>query len=449
MTQKFTLKKLNIVLLLIIVLLFSHQIVVFAQSEEQLKEELARTEQEIKEAQTVLNRQKVKSNTILGEVNKLTSQIKTVQKNIDTKNSVIKEIGSDISIKDQTVNQLNNKLDRSTEILSELVRAKNKIDDVSLFEIITAYQNLSDFFVGIDSVTTIQRSMDNLLDQIRELRGLTQDEKKKLEEKKDREQDLKVKIESEKKQVSVKQGEQNGLLAASKQIEKTHELDIAAKQKKAAGIRTALFKLRDSTGSITFEQALDFAQEASRTTGVRAGFILGILKQETNIGQYLGSCVITDLKSGSTRNVKTQEVVSDGIHPTRDLPILQEILGKLGRDPLTTLVSCPQAGGYGGAMGPSQFIPSTWKLYIPNLQNVFGGYPDPWNPEHSITATALLLRDNGGAGGAYTAEKNAACRYYSGRACDASQPPNAFYGNQVMANTDIIQANIDFLATVK
>lgn len=422
---------------------------VFAQSEEQLKKDLEKTEQEIREQEVILNAQKAKSNIILGEVKKLTTQIKTVQKNIDAKSSVIKEIGSDITIKNQTVNQLNDKLDRSKEALGELVRAKNKIDDVSIFEIITAHENISDFYVSVDSVSKIQKSVYDLLDQIRDLRGLTEDEKIKLEEKKTREQEIKAKIEVEKKQVSIKEVEQKNLLASSKAIEQSEAQKLAEKQAKAAAIRSALFALRD-TGNLSFEQAQAFAESAAKLTGVRAAFILGILRQETNIGQYLGSCVITDLESAAMKHVTSGAMYTDGIHPTRDLPPLKDILSRLGRDPLTTRVSCPQSFGYGGAMGPSQFIPSTWKLYESRIAQYLGvSIVDPWNARHAIMGTALLLQDNGAITGDTVSEKNAACKYYSGKSCTGStNPAVASYGNSVLGYTATYQANIDFLKTV-
>jgi hypothetical protein len=64
---------------------------------------------------------------------------------------------------------------------------------------------------------------------------------------------------------------------------------------------------------------------------------------------------------------------------------------------------------------------------------------DPWNPAHAFTASALYLADLGAGSQTYTAERNAACRYYSGRACDNKTPANAFYGNEVVIRADTIQ----------
>lgn len=414
---------------------------VHAQSEDELKKELERTEQEIKEQEARLNEQKAKSNVILGEVNKLTTQIKSVQKNIDAKSSVIKEIGSDIKLKDQTVSQLNTKLDRSTEVLAELVRAKNKIDDVSLFEIVTAYKNLSDFFVSVDSVSTIQVSIDDLLDDIRELRGLTEEEKKKLEEKKNREQDLKAKIEAEKKVVVGQQTVQKDLLASSKAVEQKHEQELAAKRAKANAIRTALFKLRDTQG-ISFDEALKYATAASKATGVRTAFILAILKQESNLGTNVGTCN----RAGDPEEKKWYNIMPGPNSGSwrDDQTIFLEITKKLGRDPDVTPLSCPIGNGWGGAMGPSQFIPTTWKGYAGRVAAALGvSTADPWNPQHAFMATAIYMSDLGAGSQTWTAEHTAALKYYAGG--NWSLPQNQFYGDQVMGHAATFQENIDFL----
>jgi membrane-bound lytic murein transglycosylase B len=434
MNSKFMSKKFYIPLLVLLTFFITSQVSVFAQSEEQLKAELVKTEKEIKEQEAILNQQKVKSNTILGEVNKLTSQINVVQRNI----------GSDISIKDQTVNQLNNKLDRSTDVLAGIVRAKNKIDDVSIFEIVSTHSRLSDFFVSVDSIATIQKSIDNLLEQIRELRGLTQNEKKKLEEKKTREQDIKVQIEAEKKVVAVKQGEQKGLLATSKATEQTYAQALAEKQAKANSIRTALFRLRDTQG-ISFDEALKFAQSASKATGVRTAFILAILKQESNLGTNVGTCN----RAGDPVEKKWYNIMPG---PTSgswrdDQTTYLEIVKKLGRDPEVTPLSCPIGNGWGGAMGPSQFIPTTWKSYAGRVATSLGvATADPWNPQHAFMATAIYMKDLGAGAQTYSAEHTAALKYYAGG--NWSLPQNQFYGNQVLGHAASFQTNIDFLKTV-
>jgi membrane-bound lytic murein transglycosylase B len=101
--------------------------------------------------------------------------------------------------------------------------------------------------------------------------------------------------------------------------------------------------------------------------------------------------------------------------------------------------------GWGGAMGPSQFIPSTWKIFEKRIENATGAsVANPWNPYHAITAMAMYLEDLGAVSGNEASERNAACRYYSGRAC-ASSSAGAGYGNAVMKKLYSMQADIDKL----
>ena len=75
-------------------------------------------------------------------------------------------------------------------------------------------------------------------------------------------------------------------------------------------------------------------------------------------------------------------------------------------------------------------------------------FANPWDAKHAIMATALYMQDLGAAGGTYTAERNAACRYYSGRACDSKKPTNYTYGDSVIKKAESFQTNIDFLKNI-
>ena len=136
----------------------------------------------------------------------------------------------------------------------------------------------------------------------------------------------------------------------------------------------------------------------------------------------------------------------------RDTEPVEPITRALGLTWGSTPVSCPpgleyySGRGYVGAMGPSQFIPSTWVLYENRLKKALGvSLPNPWDPKTAILATALLMEDNGAAGGSYTAERNAACRYYSGSACSSRGATVASYGDSVVAKAERFQDDIDFL----
>jgi hypothetical protein len=191
---------------------------------------------------------------------------------------------------------------------------------------------------------------------------------------------------------------------------------------------------------------LKYANEASRATGIRPAFLLGIFAQESSFdagdstfGKQVGSCYLTDISTGAGASVKTGNTFLKVMKPDRDVVPFINITKSLDLDYMKTLVSCPQSLGWGGAMGPAQFIPSTWVLYVERIKNAIGiSIPNPWNPEHAFVAASLLLIDNGAISGSYTAEQNAACKYYSGKACRSSAVAKT-YGTQVLAKADMIQ----------
>ena len=205
--------------------------------------------------------------------------------------------------------------------------------------------------------------------------------------------------------------------------------------------------MRDTEG-IPFGDALKYAALASGKTGVRPALILAILTQESDLGKNQGSCLVNNLDTGDGTGKNTGTFFEKVMKAPRDTEPFKNITSRLGKDWKMTPVSCPpgtkwsSSRGYGGGMGPSQFIPSTWELFKDRLGNNLGlnaNDINPWNPEHAILATAVYMADLGASGGGYTAERNAACRYYSGRSCDSKKPANSFYGTQVLAKAENIQ----------
>lgn len=413
------------------------------KSRAQLEQELAACDKEIAEWTATLNQTKQQSASFSRDVAALTAKINAAQANIKGKNIAIANLSRDIAVKVSMIGTLNNRIDRGKKAIAEILRKTNDIKSYSLVETMLSDKALSDFFVDLDTYASTGEALDNLFHELRSDKAATEAEKSILDKKKAEAAAAKAAIESAKKEVEVANNEKKTLLAQSKSAEASYSQVLADRQAKAAKIKAVLFPLVDS-GAIPFGTALQYAEAASAKTGVRAALILGILQQESNLGSNVGRCVITDLASGQTKNVTSGYVWKNGIHPTRDLPLLQNILKNLGRDPLSTRVSCPIAGiaGYGGAMGPTQFIPSTWNIVAGKVASAMNKEtPDPWNAADAIMASAYLLQGNGAAAGGYTAERNAACRYYSGRVCSTANHIAA-YGNQVMSRAANIQTTM-------
>jgi membrane-bound lytic murein transglycosylase B len=84
--------------------------------------------------------------------------------------------------------------------------------------------------------------------------------------------------------------------------------------------------------------------------------------------------------------------------------------------------------GYGGAMGPAQFIPSTWSSYRERIKAITGKPSDPWDIKDAFLAAGLYLADSGAKAQTYNAEWKAAMIYFSG----STSSKYSFYGNSVM-----------------
>ncbi len=200
--------------------------------------------------------------------------------------------------------------------------------------------------------------------------------------------------------------------------------------------------MRDSA-AIPFGTALDYANFASTKTGVRPAFILGILTQETNLGANIGTCnrVIDPIEKHWQAIMPGPTDIAAGTSKRNDEAAYLRITSALGLNPDTMPLSCPWNNGWGGAMGPSQFIPTTWEAYSPALASLLGvSTPNPWSPKDAIMATAYYLKQLGASEQTFTAERTAALKYYAGGGW--AKPGNAFYGDQVMAKTTNIQTNM-------
>lgn len=417
------------------------------EEEKALRDKLAELEREIKEQEALLSTQKGQSGSIQSVINTLRAEINKTKTEIQKKELLIKQLSGKIDQKSETINQLSNELTREQKSLAKLIRKINEIQGYSLVEVFLSNESISDFYQDVDSYVTLQDALYNSAHTIKQVRSKTDIEKLTLEDEKIKEADIKYALEQDRKKVESKQSEQSSLLDQSKNQEKTYEQIITARKAQVAAINARLFELAGGAqqgGGIAFGDALTYAREASGKTGVRPALILAILQQESAMGKNVGTCN----RPGDTRTWKDIMPGPTSGSWRDDQTAFLQIMKELGLPPEGQPLSCPVAsGGWGGAMGPTQFIPTTWLGIRTRLAAMLGvSATNPWNARHAVHATALYMSDLGASAGGYTAERNAACKYYSGRACGQSTMNNTFYGDQVLAKAVAIQKDIDFLA---
>ncbi len=418
------------------------------ETHEQLQADLDACTADIAKWTSALANVKQNTASYATEVAALTAKIKIAQDNINAKTKAIASLGKNITEKQAVINDLNAQIAADTQSLASLLRKTREIDNFSLAEAMLSNTALSDFFSDVDAYSATQSSLEAVQARLTGTKTQTQAQKDDLQKQKDATAAAKAAIEQAKASLAVSQAEQKTLLASSQNQEKAYSQVIADKQAKAAQIRSALFGLRD-TAAIPFGTALAYAQAAQKTTGVDPAFLLAIMMQESNLGQNVGSCYVTNTSTGGGIGANTGSIQNRVMNPTRDIPVFQDILSHIGGQMSSTRVSCWQPIydshgspiGWGGAMGPAQFIPSTWKLFAPRIASATGdAYPDPWNPKDAFFASAIYLGDLGAGTGNYTDEKNAACKYYSGSSCRTSYANT--YGTSVMNKAATIQTTM-------
>ncbi len=411
--------------------------------------EEAELQKEIVVQQQIIKDTQAQKSTLKGDVTLLNARIKAAQAQIDAKNIAIKQLGAQIAQKNVVIGQLTDRIERGKEALASIMRQTQMLDDYSAVDIALGAQSVSDFFIDLDAFVSIKVGMANLFIDIRKAQAQTEKEKAELADKQSKTVDAKYVVVTEQKQITSDKTEKQQLLAITTNKETEYKKVLADRQAKAAAIRAALFPLRDSV-EIRFNDALNYAKEAQARTGVRPALILAVLTQESNLGKNVGQCYLTNDATGAGVGVREGKITGTAfakvMSPKRDVPPFLDLGLRLGFDPHRQVVSCPIAGvvGWGGAMGPAQFIPSTWKMYEARIASVSGhAVPNPWSANDAIVAMSIYLGDLGADAGGYSAEYTASAKYYAG---GAWRTAGRVYANSVLALAERIQGDIDFLS---
>src|SRR3989344_1558064 len=396
----------------------------------ELEAELKQYETQIEEYQNLVLQKQNEADSLKGDIDLLNIEISKAKLEIKARNLAIQELNSEIAQKSKNIKTLESEMLSSRDSLSEFLRKVRDSDDASPLELALLYQNLAQFFGEIESTKNLQVSLQAALSIFSNLKIKEETSRDELEGNRQEELELKTLQELQKKFLEGREKEKQKILKDTKGKESEYQKILKDKQKNAASIRSQLFLLVGSP-SIPFEKALEYANLAEKATGVRPAFLLGLITEESNLGQNVGKGN-WKIDLSHARCAKQREA-------------FLQIPSELGLDPDLLPVSKKAWYGYcGGAMGPAQFIPTTWQLYKDAVARRTGNNPSsPWNPKDAFMAAALLLKDNGARAGNYDAEWTAAMKYLAGS--NWKKKAYRFYGDDVMAIAKKYQEQIDLL----
>ena len=378
-------------------------------------------------------------NTLANQISAIKKQIQNLDYQIKQGNVKIQGLHIQIEDTKVSIDKTDGAIDKSTDEIKNILQEIYQEDKTPLFAIFLQ-GNLSDFFSNLVHLEKLNEKVSLLLNDTKDLKDYLQTQQGKMDTEVDQLQktvslQLAQKAENDKNKKQQEQYLQ--MTEAQYQQQLKTQQDVQAK---SAKIKALLFQLVGVTKTPTFGEALELAKPIANSIGIRPAFLLAILSQESAIGRNVGQCVLTDAK-GNGKRISTGAVVPRVMNPTRDVPVFMKITASLGKDAFDTPVSCwitdYRKGvpyGWGGAMGPAQFIPSTWNLYANRLKSFLGRDGNPWSIQDAFAAAGLYLSDLGAGGKTMATEKSAASRYYGG---------SSSYANSVYNRASCIQDFVD------
>lgn len=406
-----------------------------------LETELKKLEKEIAQYEYGISKTRQEKKTLQNQIYILRSSIEKLNLQIQESSIMIQDVTLQIQDTKYSITTTSFKIGDSKEQLSAILRIIYEEDEKTLLEILLSEDKLSDFFENLVYLENLSESSFQLLQNIKQLRSQLETQEVDLDtEKEDLARIRKIQI-LQKRDTDTTKEIKNELLERTKGEEALYQNYLQKSQRKAAEIRARIFELIGVPKAPNFGEALEIAKYVENITGVRPALLLAILTQESNIGRNVGQCYLKNPKTGEGVGIKSGKLLSRVMKPSRDITPFLKITQALGRDPYNTPVSCPMSFGWGGAMGPAQFIPSTWIIYKNELERITGKAGDPWNIRDAFLASALYLKDYGAATQNPNSEWKAAMIYFSG----STNIRYRFYGDSVLALAANYQKDINAL----
>ena len=402
----------------------------------QRQQQIDEIQRQIDEYQNQIESTQFQSKTLENEISKLNTKINQLKLEIRGLDLSINQTGQEIIDTQAKISDSEDKIATHKQAIGQYIKLIYDSDQKTLTEVLLNTGSLSDFFGELNSVKTTQDKLRMTIEDIKTLKADLEEQQQNLEDKQAELHKTKRLQEFEKKSLDQNKTSKNKILKDTKGQESKYQELVKKSQKDIEAIRSEITYLEQN--GVTAEEAVKYGQLAALRTGIRPAFLIAELEVESGLGINVGKCNRPDdPPEKSWRNV---------MH-SRDFDAFINITSSLGLNPDITPISCRQyingkPFGWGGAMGPAQFIPSTWMGYKDEVTKLTGHNPaNPWNIEDAFMASAIKLARAGATAKTTLAEKAASKAYYSGKSTCSSSPCNN-YANAVQRKASEIEANL-------
>jgi len=431
--------------LIIVFFLFATTNTLNAQgkNKEELKDQVKNLEKQVTIYEEVISNTKDQAKTLNNELKILKQGVKKKEVEIKRTTIKVKELDTDIQEKESSIKESSAKIGEVKKILISYLRDLYKLRETDLTLIVLGSTQISNFFDEVKALENINTKAKNVSEKYKDLKVKLENEKGEIEDDRYDLLSLNSLLEIERKNLKEENKQKDSLLKLTEGQEKKFQVILKNKKKDLVTLKSELFYL-EATG-ISAVEALKYAELAAERAGIRTAYLLAILEVET--GRQFKNGVLTvgtNLGKGHWKTDMYDCYVRNGkrAYAEKQKEAFFNITTKLNYDPDKMPVSRAPKYGCGGAIGPAQFLPGTWRLLENKVANLTGKSPaDPWNIESSFTGAALYLADRGANKKTVEAERGAAKAYLSGSS-SCQKYICTLYSNNVVSLTAIIERNI-------
>ena len=384
--------------------------------------------------QQQIDENSAKARTLSAEISRLNAQVNKIQLEIKSLGIAIDQTNFEIQDTQKGIQTATDELGLHKEVLAKYVRILYELDKENLTRVLLSNAKLSDFFNNLKNLGDVQDNLRATIVSIKDLKADLEQRESDLENKKTELGQLKGLQQAEKKNLDLTKNEKNTILKETKGQEAKFQQLVKQSQQDIARIRDQVSYLIQN--GVTVEEAIKFGQLAAIRIGIRPAFLIAILEVESGLGKNVGTGNwLEDMYNCYLELRKPSRAEAEKA-------AFFEIVTKLGLDPNAVKVSREPNYGCGGALGPAQFLPTTWLAYEAEVARLTNHQPpSPWNIEDAFMASAIKLARAGATAQTRAAEIGAAKAYIGGSTRCSSRICN-YYANAVLNKAAVIEQSL-------
>ena len=241
---------------------------------EERKSDIQKLEEEIREYQKLLEKTNVESKTLQGEIRRLETQIKKLHADIRlTENKIfatqlqIEELSQEIQAKEGAIG-----VQRKT--LQETIQVLNERDSHSVLEVLLKNKKISDFFVDMEEIQNLEKSLQADLTSLRDVKTSLEEERHQREIRKKDLANLHEELRDRKGIEETSKSEKRVLLSSAQNKETAYQTILRDREKKRQEMLDEIQKTEDELRKLIDPAALPAARKGVLSWPVAGSTVL-------------------------------------------------------------------------------------------------------------------------------------------------------------------------------